>query len=321
MTRTRPNSAAPGEAERSDAGTPDQPRRFASIAANGLTFGYLEAGRGPLVLCLHGFPDGPATFDHLLSHLAEEGYHAVAPATRGISPTTVPADGDYSPVQLGKDVLALIEAFGESSAVLIGHDWGALSAYAAANLSPARIDKVVAISIPHPRAIRPNFRLMTRGWHFAVLPIPFVADWLARRGDFALLRYLRRSWSPSMHPSPGQVSEWLASYREPGTLTAALGYYRALLRVMAAGRSHDVLLRRTSVPTLCFAASPGAVFDDATFERARDAFTGPYELVKLPGAGHSPHLEPSRDLLEARIIDFLFIPPLGDQTWDTTWQT
>ncbi|MET0446724.1 MAG: alpha/beta hydrolase [Pseudorhodoplanes sp.] len=304
-------------------GEPQRDSRFASIAANGLTFGYLEAGHGPLVLCLHGFPDGPATFDHLLAHLASEGYHAVAPATRGIAPTSVPADGDYSPLQLGRDALALIDAFGETSAVLIGHDWGAISAYAAANLAPGRIDKIVTISIPHPRAIRPSFRLMTHGWHFAMLPIPFVARWLAGRNDFALLRYFRRLWSPDMRCSTDQMADWLASYRQPGTLTAALGYYRALMRTIAAvrGEAHKALFRRTSVPTLCFAASPGAVFDVATFERAREAFTGSYELVKLPGAGHSPHLEPSRHLLEARIVDFLFTPPLGNEVWDSTWQT
>lgn len=307
------------------ADVPGEPRRggFGSIAANGLTFGYLEAGHGPLVLCIHGFPDGPATFDHLLAHLAREGYHAVAPATRGIYPTSVPADGDYSPLQLGRDSLALIDAFGETSAVLIGHDWGAISAYAAANLDPSRVTKIVAISIPHPRAIRPNIHLMIRGWHFMVLPIPFVAGWLARRNDFALLRHLRRAWSPGMRPSPEQMDEWLASYRHPGTLTAALGYYRALVRSVASfGRqSREILFRKTSVPTLCVAAVPGEVFDEATFDRTREAFTGPYELVKLPGAGHSPHLEPSRDFLEARIIDFLNAPAPDDNAWDSTWQT
>jgi pimeloyl-ACP methyl ester carboxylesterase len=281
-----------------------------SIEANGLTFGYLDAGRGPLVLCIHGFPDVPDTFGPLLGRLADAGYHAVAPATRGIYPTAIPPDGDYSPFRLGEDVLALIDAFGEKSAFVIGHDWGALSAYAAANMDPARVAKLVTIAIPHPRAIRMSFRLMRRGWHFALLPIPMVAEFLARRNDFALLRYLRRSWSPDMRPGLDQVARMQQSYWHPGTLTAALGYYRAFALAYAGigkqGRkSHKVLFKKTSVPTLCFAAMENGVFSEATFDRTREAFTGPYKLVKVKGAGHFLHVEQAQAQFEWRVLEFL----------------
>src|SRR5687768_2249913 len=82
-----------------------------TIEAGGLTFGYLEAGEGPLVLCLHGFPDTAHTFDDLLPRLARAGYHAVAPFMRGYAPTSVPVDGDYSELRLGEDAIALIDAF------------------------------------------------------------------------------------------------------------------------------------------------------------------------------------------------------------------
>jgi len=283
---------------------------YESIEANGLRFGYLQAGRGPLVLCIHGFPDVPDTFARLLDRLAQAGYHAVAPATRGIYPTSAPRDGDYSPLRLGQDALALIDAFGARSAAIVGHDWGAMSAYAAANLDPARVARMVTIAIPHPRAIRMSLHLMRRGWHFAVLPIPFVAEFLARRSDFALLRHLRRSWSPNMHPSSQQMTRLRESYRHPGTLTAALRYYRSFPLTFAGigksgKQSHEILFRKTSVPALCFAPMADAVFDEATFDRTRDAFTGHYELVKLKEAGHSPHLEPSKQFFEQRVLDFL----------------
>jgi pimeloyl-ACP methyl ester carboxylesterase len=283
---------------------------YQSIEANGLRFGYLEAGRGPLVLCIHGFPDVPDTFERLLDRLAQAGYHAVAPATRGIYPTSVPRDGDYSPLRLGQDALALINAFGEKTAAIVGHDWGAMSAYAAANLDPARLARIVTIAIPHPRAIRMSLHLMRRGWHFALLPIPFVAEFLARRNDFALLRYLRRSWSPNMDVNSEQLARWRQSYRQPGTLAAALGYYRSFPLTFAGvgkpgKKNHEILFRKTSVPALCFAPVDDAVFDEATFDRTREAFTGHYELVKLKRAGHSLHLEPSQKFFEQRVVDFL----------------
>src|SRR4051794_15549993 len=93
---------------------------YRTVVANGIRFACLEAGTGPLVLCLHGFPDTAHTFDDVLPRLAEPGYRAVAPWTRGIYPTEIPADGDYSPLQLGRDVLALMQAFGEERAFVLG---------------------------------------------------------------------------------------------------------------------------------------------------------------------------------------------------------
>ncbi len=66
------------------------------INANGLDFTYLEEGSGPLALCVHGFPDSPYSFRHLMPELAKAGYRAVAPFIRGYAPTAIPENGDYS---------------------------------------------------------------------------------------------------------------------------------------------------------------------------------------------------------------------------------
>ena len=107
--------------------------RTRTVRANGLEFGVLEAGTGPLALCLHGFPDCAHTWRHLFPALAAVGFHAVAPFMRGYAPTTALANGDYGPNTLAADVLGLHEVLGGGSdAVLIGHDWGAEAAYRAA---------------------------------------------------------------------------------------------------------------------------------------------------------------------------------------------
>ncbi|EWS61031.1 Soluble epoxide hydrolase [Methylibium sp. T29-B] len=98
--------------------------RRGSVRAAGLQFHYLEAGSGPLALCLHGFPDSPWTYRHLLPRLARAGYRAVAPFMRGYAPTGVPADGDFSSRALANDPNALHRALGGAGdAVLIAHDW------------------------------------------------------------------------------------------------------------------------------------------------------------------------------------------------------
>src|SRR3954469_17839594 len=92
----------------------------------GVDLAYLEAGEGPLALCLHGFPDSAWTWRHLLPELAGAGYRAVAPFMRGYDPTEVPDDGRYFVGDLVRDVSELYGSLGgDDRAVLIGHDWGA----------------------------------------------------------------------------------------------------------------------------------------------------------------------------------------------------
>ena len=94
------------------------------VDANGLRFAYLEEGRGPLVLLVHGFPDTAHSWDHVRPLIAAKGYRVVAPFTRGYSPTAIP-DHDADLETLARDVLALIPALGETSAIVVGHDFGA----------------------------------------------------------------------------------------------------------------------------------------------------------------------------------------------------
>ena len=118
--------------------------RTGRVTANGVDFAYLEAGAGPLALCLHGFPDSAWTWRHVLPALAGAGLHAVAPFMRGYAPTQVPPDGRYQTGALTADAVALHDALGgDGDAVLIGHDWGAMAAYGAAAHAPDRWRRVV----------------------------------------------------------------------------------------------------------------------------------------------------------------------------------
>ena len=95
-----------------------------AIRANDIHFHFLEMGQGPLVLCMHGFPDHAYSFSHLLPDLAQAGFRGVAPFMRVYAPTEAPKDGRYQTVLLSKDVLALIGALGDERAYLVGNDWG-----------------------------------------------------------------------------------------------------------------------------------------------------------------------------------------------------
>ena len=102
----------------------------AHVTVRDIDFAYLEAGPadGPLALCVHGFPDHPPTWDLLMPELAAAGYHVVAPWLRGYSPTGLAPDGNYQAASVALDTLGIADALaGDNEAVLIGHDWGAIS--------------------------------------------------------------------------------------------------------------------------------------------------------------------------------------------------
>jgi pimeloyl-ACP methyl ester carboxylesterase len=222
---------------------------------------------------------------------------------RGYHPTTIPADGDYKVLTLGRDVLALIEALGRASAVVIGHDWGAYASYAAAMLGPERVSKLVTVAIPHPRSVRARNLTPGRAWrgrHFLILRHGGAAARL-RRDDFAGLEAICRRWSPTWALPPTELDSIKRCFSVPGALEAALGYYRALpLLLLPSPR----LLEKTTVPSLTIYGTDDGVVDAAIFESAREGFAGRHELVPIAHAGHFVHRE-QPELFARALLPFL----------------
>jgi pimeloyl-ACP methyl ester carboxylesterase len=253
------------------------------VEANGLRFAYFEEGTGPLVLLVHGFPDTPHTWDAVRPAVAALGYRVVSPFTRGYYPTAIPTDGAYDADTLGRDVLALIEALGAKTAVVVGHDWGAAASYSAAVLGPERVSRLVTIGIPHPGSIKPSLSMLWTVRHFFTLKLPWAVV-RTRAHDFAHIDELVHRWSPAWDVPKGETDAVKESFRHPGSLDAALGYYRAIRPTLPA--SHR---KRISVPTVSFAGTDDNV-DPALYDKASSWFSGDYAVVRVPG-GHFMHRE------------------------------
>ena len=125
------------------------------IETNGLRMHLAEVGQGPLVVLCHGFPESWYSWRHQLVALAEAGYHAVAPDERGYGQTDKPeAIDQYTLLHLVGDMVGLLDALGEPTAVIAGHDWGAPVAWHAALLRPDRFRAVIGLSVPfRPRGV------------------------------------------------------------------------------------------------------------------------------------------------------------------------
>jgi pimeloyl-ACP methyl ester carboxylesterase len=120
------------------------------LKTNGIHLHIAEAGQGPLVLLLHGFPESWYVWRHQLQALADAGYHAVAPDVRGYGRSDKPdALEAYSLKHLVADFVGLLDALGERTAVVVGHDWGSAMAWTCAALHPERFRAVVGMSVPH----------------------------------------------------------------------------------------------------------------------------------------------------------------------------
>jgi pimeloyl-ACP methyl ester carboxylesterase len=253
------------------------------VEANGLRFAYFEQGTGPLVLLLHGFPDTPHTWDGVMPRLAAKGFRTVAPFMRGYRPTALPPrDADLETI--ARDALGLIEALGERSAVIVGHDWGAPAAYGAASIAPERVRKLFALAVPHPAGMRRTPRSAWGVRHFFAYRMPGAARRFARN-DFAALRAIRKRWSPDWTPSDAELAPVRECFADPASLEAAMGYYRALPLSVPAH-----LRQRVAVETVVFAGTSDTLFPREDYERARRMFARDYVFAELPG-GHFLHRE------------------------------
>ena len=226
------------------------------IAANGMSLHVTEQGDGPAVLFCHGFPDTSYTWRRQMKAVASAGYRAIAPDMRGCGRSSAPADPAlYTPLHTVGDLVGLLDALQIASAVIVGHDWGATHAWAAALMRPDRFPAVCCLSVPYvPRGdvsvfdkmraagqqdrfymfeqIRPDADAI---WAAAAVTIPGMLYWASGAAPAG------QQWSPldparSLHrPAPGPLPSWAAADYVTHTTAefqrtgfhGALNYYRA----------------------------------------------------------------------------------------------
>lgn len=253
------------------------------MQTNGVDFAYLEQGEGPLVLLVHGFPDTADAWIPTLEVLAEAGFRAVAPWTRGYYPTAVPDDGKYDGDTLGSDIIGWIEALGGEPAIVIGHDWGANAAYAAVGIAPEKIRQLITVSIPHPLGLKPTPKLAWAVRHFVKLALPGAAARL-RESDFAYVDELVRRWSPSWNPPPEETEAVKEAFAHPGCVEAAVSYYRALFGPIPQGHK-----KKVKVDAVAFCGHDD-IMQRHHYDAAAGRYLAGYEIVEMPG-GHFMHRE------------------------------
>jgi pimeloyl-ACP methyl ester carboxylesterase len=281
--------------------------RSGAVDANGIDFHYIEAGSGPLVLCLHGFPDNAYTYRYLLPVLADAGFRGVAPFMRGYAPTGKPADERYEAVLMAQDAAALIPALGADKAFLVGHDWGAAATYGCAVLAPERLNRIVTLAVTHGVQAT-DYESLKGTWHGYFFQMPY-ADQLVAANDYDFVYKWWRDASPDYEP-PAEVMESVkATFRNPGVVTAALNYYRHTVNPANRDPALAPLREKLAsspirVRTMIMHGTrdrPGRL---GMFERMGAGFEAGLEKVLIPGTGHFLHLERPAEV-NTKIVQFL----------------
>ncbi len=288
--------------------TPEQ----ITIQANGVGFAALSYGSGPLAICLHGFPDTPATFEHQLPLLLEAGYRVVTPFMRGYAPTQIPAGGCYEGAMLGRDVIALIDALGGAPALVVGHDWGAVAASHAALAASEKIRKLVTMAVPCGPGVAitamTNFEQQKRFWYQYLFTLP-IAETLVAMNDMAFIRALWQSWSPSWKFGEAEIAPVLECLGTPGVLAAALAYYKpiydpAVQNPALAAATSAWGITPIQVETLHVHGAEDGCLGTETCEGMESVYPQGLDLRIVEGAGHFVHRE-RPDEVNAVLRDFI----------------
>jgi len=264
---------------------------------DGLVFDVRDAGPpdGPVVVLLHGFPQHNDSWNAVIDRLSAEGYRCLAPNQRGYSPRARPSRRrDYRMPELVADVSALIDASGARRVHLVGHDWGATVAWAAAAEMPERLTTVAPISVPHPAAFIKSIATSRQGlasWYMYLFQLPRIPEWLLSRRDGDMIAELLRRGGQT----PAAAQRDAEAMREPGALTAAINWYRAMPL-----SNPRAISQKISVPTMyVWSDRDTALLPKAAHDTARYV-CGEYRFEILPGVSHwIPDEQPDRlaDLL------------------------
>ncbi len=256
--------------------------RIATFTHDGLEFDVVDEGPedGEVVLLLHGFPERATCWRHVAPLLHEAGYRTLAPDQRGYSRgARPPRRRDYRVKHLVSDVVALVEQVGGPVHV-VGHDWGAVVAWALAIRRPDLVRSLVAVSVPHPTAFTRALltsRQFRRSWYIAMFNLPLLAERLAATPGGRFDVNMKRT---------GMTDDDVARFRremvDDGALHYALGWYRALPLGDLATASEV----RVTVPTTMVWSNRDGAIDRAGVNATVRYVDADYELVVLDGADH-----------------------------------
>ena len=266
---------------------------------------YVEAGDGPLVVLLHGFPEFWFSWRFQIPALVEAGFRVVAPDMRGYNLSSRPSKvAAYDIDRLAADVRDLIRERGAGRALLAGHDWGAAAAWVTAMNHPGVVERLAILNAPHPHRMLQGLRRprqLARSWYILFFQLPWLPELAVRARGW---RGLRRLFENEARPgafTPEDIERYVEAWSQPGAPTGMINYYRAAAR-QTPGRA-SARIRPVEAPTLVIWGRRDRHLGAELAEPERADVPNLERVVRLPEASHWVHQdEPER--VSQLLVDF-----------------
>ena len=286
--------------------TPDAPNlKHHTFTIKGLNLHVVTSGPidGPPLILLHGFPEFWYGWRNQIGPLAQAGYRVIVPDQRGYNLSEKPRGlKNYTQDELAADVVGLMDHLDLPRATLVAHDWGGAVAWWTALKHPDRVERLVALNIPHPLAMSRALRRpaqLCKSWYIGFFQLPWIPEAVLSRGEFApLLELMTRSCKPGVF-TQDERSLYREAYSQPGALKAMLSWYRAVVqRRLTPPRSSKV-----QAPTLLIWGRGDQALGWEMAQPSVD-FCADGRLVFIEDAGHFVALDAPAQV-NALLLDFL----------------
>jgi epoxide hydrolase 4 len=268
-----------------------------------VTLHYVEAGNGPLVVLMHGFPEFWFGWRLQIKTLAAAGFRVVAPDTRGYNLSSKPEGFEaYGVDLLADDIRGFIEALGTDSARLVGHDWGGSIAWTVAMNHPEVVDRLAILNAAHPRRLSEGLHhpsQLRKSWYFFFFATPGLPEDVVHARNWHFFRHFLSDAKPPY--TPEEIERYVEAWSQPGAAAGMINYYRASVRQNqneALAKLHPI-----SAPTLVIWGERDAYLGPELAEPDHDDVPNLDRVERLPDASHWVHHDEA-ERVNQLLIDF-----------------
>jgi epoxide hydrolase 4 len=278
-------------------------REGSADVGDGITLHYVEAGEGPLVILLHGFPEFWYGWRRQIAPLAAAGFRVVAPDTRGYNLSSKPEGAkEYAVEHLAADIRGLITELGADSASIVGHDWGGTIAWTTAMNYPEAVDRLAILNAAHPRRLQQglmNPNQLRKSWYFFFFALPGLPEEVVHARDWHFFRHFLEDANPPY--TPEELERYEEAWSQPGASSGMINYYRASVR--SSQKAAREAIRPISAPTLVIWGEKDAYLGSDLAEPEHDDVPNLQGVERLADASHWVHHDEAERVNEL-LIDF-----------------
>jgi pimeloyl-ACP methyl ester carboxylesterase len=250
---------------------------------------YVEAGNGPLVILLHGFPEFWYGWRRQIAPLAAAGYHVVAPDLRGYNLSSRPKGiAPYGADKVAEDINGLIHELGYESAILVGHDWGGTVAWTTAMNHPEVVERLAILDAAHPRKLQKGLfkpRQLRRSWYFFFFALPWLPERIVRARNFRFFRNFLRDARPAY--TEQETDRYVEAWSQTGALSGMINYYRN--SVFTPPWRAKAAIKLVSAPTLVIWGQRDRYLGRTLAEPEHHDVPNLVGVERLPNASHWVH--------------------------------